>query len=467
MYPGAVPAPSTRAWGVVDLFRADSEKTDIVLPKGNFDLSAHGPLKIPYRNTKQLVYPNASKLLDFTALEPTCEAARRVMQNVASYNTIYTNRLHICIAAALTKVKNVYCYPGNSPKLKSIYEYSMKGKFSTVHFVNQVFGAIEHIQQVSMEGASTSTSALTSALGSTQPVTWLVPTNPKVAGTLAFNPCNGSNSYLASLGRTCKVSPSECMYCAWVKPYDSEYRITDIVQLKFPGALLMSQAVLEKAMYRNTILYALLSRYPRDGDGMLIFPDEEQRINAAARNFNFIQHRLRRMECEISGPETLLVHIRSGDNLFEAYKQNDVAGTLQRLTSYLNMNPMINRVELATTLHFGVTEPGDPFYEKPRHHLFQQQVNADGTKRYAASDKVLSDNAKMFREFYLGAISTGKEVWITSQRDADVDMCRFAKACHFLDATVRRNRDVGKAFAERHNFGELLQDMNHNLKFCR
>ena len=35
--------------------------------------------------------------------------------------------------------------------------------------------------------------------------------------------------------------------------------------------------------------------------------------------------------------------------------------------------------------------------------------------------------------------SVGKEVWITSTIDADEDMCRFAKACHFISGTAEED----------------------------
>jgi exopolysaccharide biosynthesis predicted pyruvyltransferase EpsI len=53
------------------------------------------------------------------------------LQEVASYNTIYTDRLHVCIAG-LVAGRNVQLYPGSYFKIKRIFESSIQNNFENV-----------------------------------------------------------------------------------------------------------------------------------------------------------------------------------------------------------------------------------------------------------------------------------------------------------------------------------------------
>ena len=219
--------------------------------------------------------------------------------------------------------------------------------------------------------------------GSPQTSTVLKSQDAKMVRTVQFNPCRGTIQMTGELSDSCTVRSSECLYCAWVKPFDSEYRITDIVQLRSQAAQLMAQAVWEKPMYRGTILQRMLSSYPKDpSTGDIIFPGpkaREQLKEQIALNTAFVERNLARKSCTLSGPGTLLVHIRAGDNGELTDRRVDIASATKMMTSYISKHPEIRRIELSTMLHFGVLPPDDPFYTKPGRYKFEQKRNADGS----------------------------------------------------------------------------------------
>jgi hypothetical protein len=62
------------------------------------------------------------------------------------------------------------------------------------------------------------------------------------------------------------------------------------------------------------------------------------------------------------------------------------------------------------------------------------------------------------------------EVWFTSSNNPDTDMCRYAKACHYVsadrigaDASI--SAALGSAYT-RHSFSDLLDDLHWNLRQC-
>jgi len=54
-------------------------------------------------------------------------------EELSGYKTIYTDRLHVCIAACLLN-KEVHLYSGSYFKIRAVYESSIKGYFDNVHF---------------------------------------------------------------------------------------------------------------------------------------------------------------------------------------------------------------------------------------------------------------------------------------------------------------------------------------------
>lgn len=104
-YLGKIEAPKGK--GIGYFFRTDVETSNkIKLPENNRDLSLEG-------TDNSDIYP--------------------FLAAISEYETIYTDRLHIAIAAALMG-REVHLYPGSYFKIKAIYESSIKDYFDNVHF---------------------------------------------------------------------------------------------------------------------------------------------------------------------------------------------------------------------------------------------------------------------------------------------------------------------------------------------
>ncbi|WP_280152734.1 polysaccharide pyruvyl transferase family protein [Piscinibacter sp. XHJ-5] len=92
--------------------RTDTEKTDIGLPRGNVDLS---------------------NVFNVRLLDPlhSLEATWRMMRFIDRFDSVTTNRLHVCIMAAL-RGKRVDFLPNSYGKNRAVYEQSMAGRFANV-----------------------------------------------------------------------------------------------------------------------------------------------------------------------------------------------------------------------------------------------------------------------------------------------------------------------------------------------
>ncbi len=107
-----------RAWAQIKkrlaCFRVDDEKTSLLLPIDNIDLSAlYGH------------YINMGKRLEVD------EVSYHFLHFIQAFSEIRTNRLHAAIGAALLG-KKVYFYPNSYHKNESIYRYSLQEKFPHV-----------------------------------------------------------------------------------------------------------------------------------------------------------------------------------------------------------------------------------------------------------------------------------------------------------------------------------------------
>lgn len=99
---------------VGNFFRSDAEaiKQNRSLPKNNIDLSS--------------MYEYGTSNMEL------CEyAASRMLNYINKFEVINTDRLHVCIGAALLG-KNVNFYPNSYYKCKAVFDYSIKDKFSNV-----------------------------------------------------------------------------------------------------------------------------------------------------------------------------------------------------------------------------------------------------------------------------------------------------------------------------------------------
>jgi len=95
----------TASGNTLNAFRTDSEKTGILLPADNVDVSEVLTLGV---ETRKLAYLAAYYFLTF----------------LNGYSVINTNRLHVCIGGALLG-KKINFYPNNYFKCRAVYDYSL------------------------------------------------------------------------------------------------------------------------------------------------------------------------------------------------------------------------------------------------------------------------------------------------------------------------------------------------------
>ena len=91
-----------------------------------------------------------------------------------------------------------------------------------------------------------------------------------------------------------------------------------------------------------------------------------------------------------------------------------------------------------------------------------------GLPAYRLTDELLEKNGFVLNRFFREISSHGLEVWFTSSNNPDTDMCRYAKACHFMSADrveFASNAQLGSAYS-RNSFSDLLNDLHYNLKHC-
>lgn len=101
---------------IANCFRDDVEKIKTSLPKNNTDLST--------------IYEYSTRNEDITFY-----ATQRLLKYIDNFKKIRTDRLHICIAAALLG-KEVEFYPNSYYKCQAVYEYSISEKFKKVIWIN-------------------------------------------------------------------------------------------------------------------------------------------------------------------------------------------------------------------------------------------------------------------------------------------------------------------------------------------
>ena len=92
-----------------------------------------------------------------------------------------------------------------------------------------------------------------------------------------------------------------------------------------------------------------------------------------------------------------------------------------------------------------------------------------GLPAYRLTDELLEKNGFVLNRFFREIRAHGLEVWFTSSNNPDTDMCRYAKACHFMSADrveFASNAQLGSAYS-RNSFSDLLNDLHYNLKHWR
>jgi hypothetical protein len=83
------------------------------------------------------------------------------------------------------------------------------------------------------------------------------------------------------------------------------------------------------------------------------------------------------------------------------------------------------------------------------------------------TDEALMKNGLILGHFYEAAKQTGRDVWFTSTNDPDQDICRYAKACHFLTASLSKEEMANEGpMEQRLSFSELVRDLHMHLSIC-
>ena len=296
----------------------------------------------------------------------------------------------------------------------------------------------------------------------TQPSVELQSWDPAHIGTLRFNPCMTDNyQYEAmewSKGNVkpyCKVDALQCAFCTWVLQFDSEYRVNDIVTCLGPTYKMAAEAVVNEAKFSGTILQRMLAAKGKKPDGTINWPADK--FQEAKDNFAWMIEAIRNEWCDVPDHRTLIVHIRAGDNLNDDFKNiPHIPAAIQQMKDYLKYRPYITRVELSSVLHFGVPAPDSQF-----------QYNDGVGDAYRMTDDALRKNGLILGHFYEAALSTGRDVWFTSTNDPDDDLCRYAKACHFITASLSEDEmKFEHPMEERLSFSELTRDLHKHLSTC-
>lgn len=104
------------------MLRTDAEGPQVPeqVRVNNRDLSTEG--HVEYADSV-----NATKLFIQTT-------AHRFLREVAKYDQIWTNRIHLCIAGVLLKLQAVHCMDNSFGKEKAMYDFSIAGQFSNAHW---------------------------------------------------------------------------------------------------------------------------------------------------------------------------------------------------------------------------------------------------------------------------------------------------------------------------------------------
>jgi hypothetical protein len=296
----------------------------------------------------------------------------------------------------------------------------------------------------------------------TQPSVRLQSWDPAHIGTLRFNPCKTDDVQyeamewsLANVGKRCQVDARKCAFCAWILQFDSEYRVNDIVTCLGPTYKTAAEAVVNEGKFSGTLLQRMLAAKGKKPDGTINWPADK--FQEAKDNFAWMVEAVGAKTCDVPDHRTLIVHIRAGDNLNDDFKNiPHIPAAIQQMKDYLKYRPYITRVELSSVLHFGVPAPDSRF-----------QYNDGVGDAYRMTDDALRKNGLILGHFYEAALSTGRDVWFTSTNDPDDDLCRYAKACHFITASLSEDEmKFEHPMEERLSFSELTRDLHKHLSTC-
>lgn len=111
--------------GVLNAYRVDGERTDIIIPKENIDLSDEIDIGKEYS-------------YQFWELDYWQEFLETFLTYIARYKIINTNRLHVAIAGSLMG-RIVNFFPNSYYKNQGVYEFSLINFANTVFFFPETF----------------------------------------------------------------------------------------------------------------------------------------------------------------------------------------------------------------------------------------------------------------------------------------------------------------------------------------
>ena len=119
----------TDGTGVCNAFGNEQERTSIILPEDNRDISHEYMFEWP---------------LNTSTLEGIKRSSHHFLSYLSRFETINTNRLHVAIAGCLLN-KKINLYPNSYWKVDEVYRYSILERYPNVNFINQREGKINEI----------------------------------------------------------------------------------------------------------------------------------------------------------------------------------------------------------------------------------------------------------------------------------------------------------------------------------
>lgn len=112
---------NNECYDTLNCFRIDNEKTDIIIPPDNIDLSINA------MNGLMGEWMHNNYLAVQSITHSFCS-------KISKYYSINTNRLHVAIIGAILG-KNVLLYQNSYFKNKAVYDYSIKDAYKNVTFI--------------------------------------------------------------------------------------------------------------------------------------------------------------------------------------------------------------------------------------------------------------------------------------------------------------------------------------------
>ena len=241
-------------------------------------------------------------------------------------------------------------------------------------------------------------------------------------------------------GRACGPVRSrrrEQVVLRMVLQYDSEYRVNDVVSLQGLNYKLTSQSLLTRPEYQGTILRRMLESKPKHPNSNEIMWHENDR-EEAQENFEFILDSVKNMDCGANRKRHTLGALARRDSVGTAFKEiPDTDAAARKVVEYAKRRPGDQRIEISGVLHFGVPDPDDASYAGKRR---VRTLLGDASGLPPIASQMTTCRKMVKHPLTVFSRKLRRVEWrcgSTSSNNLDTDMCRHAKACHYVSARHR------------------------------